>query len=110
MYGTDEAGEGDLLEFVVDEVTDGVGEGEARRSGRQGGPIDFDGHLHGFCVLEGRGGERKGEKDWFGRRGCVYIRRVSPENAICRRRRHFLSPHRAVQILASHVGEGCCSL
>ena len=44
MHGADEAREGDLLEFVVDEVADGVGEGEAGWSGCEAGPIDGDGH------------------------------------------------------------------
>lgn len=54
MHGANEAREGHLLEFVVDEVTDGVGEGEAGRSGRQGGPVYVDGHLHCFWVFWGR--------------------------------------------------------
>lgn len=54
MHGANEAREGHLLEFVVDEVTDGVGEGEAGRSGRQGGPVYVDGHLHCFVVFWGR--------------------------------------------------------
>ena len=44
MDGADEAREGDLLEFVMDEVADGVGEGEAGRSGCEAGPVDGDGH------------------------------------------------------------------
>ena len=53
MHGADEAWEGHLLEFVVDEVADGVGEGEAGWSGREGGPVDGNGHLHGFVILGG---------------------------------------------------------
>ena len=52
MYGADEAGECDLLEFVVDEVADGVGEGEAGGTGGQGGPVDVDGHLHFTCFFD----------------------------------------------------------
>lgn len=51
MHGANEAREGHLLEFVVDEVADGVGEGEAGWSGCQGGPVYGDGHLHGFWCL-----------------------------------------------------------
>lgn len=54
MHGANEAREGHLLEFVVDEVADGVGEGETGRSGCQGGPVYSDGHLHGFWCLERR--------------------------------------------------------
>ena len=62
MHGADEAREGDLLEFVVDKVADGVSEGEAGGSGGEGGPVDRDGHLHGFGdVGRGREGERG---DW----------------------------------------------
>ena len=51
MHGANEAREGHLLKFVVDEVTDRVGEGEAGRSGCQGGPVYGDGHLHGLWFL-----------------------------------------------------------
>ena len=62
MHRADEAREGDLLEFVVDKVADGVSEGEAGGSGGEGGPVDRDGHLHGFGdVGRGREGERV---DW----------------------------------------------
>ena len=44
MDGADEAREGDLLEFVMDEGANGVGEGETGRSGREAGPVDGDGH------------------------------------------------------------------
>ena len=44
VHGADEAREGHLLEFVVDEVADGVGEGEAGRTGGETGPVDLDGH------------------------------------------------------------------
>ena len=45
LHGADEARERHLLELVVDEVADGVGEGEAGGTGRQAGPVDGDGHL-----------------------------------------------------------------
>ncbi len=62
MHGANEAREGDLLEFVVDKVADGVSEGETGGSGGEGGPVDGDGHLHGFGDV-GRG--REGERwDW----------------------------------------------
>lgn len=35
----------------MDEVADGVGEGEAGWSAGEVGPVDCDGHLHGCCVL-----------------------------------------------------------
>ena len=53
LHGADEAREGHLLELVVDEVADGVGEGEAGGSGCQAGPVDRDGHYM-VCVLGGR--------------------------------------------------------
>ena len=55
MHGSDEAREGHLLELVVDEVADGVGESEAGGSGCEGGPVDLDGHDM-VCVLGRRGG------------------------------------------------------
>lgn len=67
MHGTNEAREGHLLKFVVDEVTDRVGEGEAGRSGCQGGPVYGDGHLHGFWCLVG-----SGKKEWW-----IWIWRVT---------------------------------
>ena len=51
MHGANEARQSHLLEFVVDEVADGVGEGEAGRSGRQGGPVYVDGHSHCFSFF-----------------------------------------------------------
>ena len=46
VYGADKAREGDLLEFVVDEIPDGIGKGDTGGTGCQGGPVDCDGHLH----------------------------------------------------------------
>lgn len=55
VHGADEAREGHLLEFVVDEVADGVGKGEAGWSGGEVGPVDRDGHLHGCSSFTSSG-------------------------------------------------------
>ena len=51
VHGADEARKGHLLEFVVDEVADGVCEGEAGWSGGEAGPVDRDGHLPYMVVV-----------------------------------------------------------
>ena len=81
MHGANEARQSHLLEFVVDEVADGVGEGEAGRSGGQGGPVYVDGHLHGFFGVFGGGTRRKRIK----RSGLrAYLRwRISGQWALC---------------------------
>lgn len=88
MHGANEAREGHLLEFVVDEVTDGIGEGEAGRSGRQCGPVYVDGHLHCLWYFGG------GEQEWVWgvcRRLRAYLRwRISGNGAFRLRRRQFL--------------------
>lgn len=86
MHGANEAREGHLLEFVVDEVADGVGEGEAGRSGCQGGPVYGDGHLHDFwCLLCRMWEEGVVDLEWAGYKNMGFIsERLSPAIAIRR--------------------------